>query len=75
MILEIKGTSKTDFLEQVEGEDAFDMEKFTIIAPESPGWGRSRPPLRPYGGQVYDNDVECFYQLMRVHATNRSIKF
>ena len=60
------GTSQTDFVEQLEGDDQFDMEQFTIIATESPGWGRSRPPERPYGSNVYDNDADCFYQLMMV---------
>ena len=62
----MKGTPMTDFYEQLEGDDKFDMDTWTIIATESPGWGRSKPPQRPYGTNVYDNDVECFYQLMKV---------
>ena len=60
------GSGKSDFYEQLEGEDAFDQEKFTIIAVEAPGWGRSKPPARPYGADVYNNDVDCFYKLMQV---------
>ena len=51
---------------QLEDEDALDMDKFTIIAVEAPGWGRSCPPARKYGAYVYDNDAECFYEMMQV---------
>jgi len=62
----ITGTGITDFKYQLEGENALDLEKFTIVAVEAPGWGRSRPPLRPYGSDLYNNDAECFVKLMQV---------
>ncbi|CAG2108450.1 unnamed protein product [Medioppia subpectinata] len=59
------GTGKTDFYEQLEGDDQLDQHKFTIIAVDPPGWGRSRPPARKYDQNLYDNDVECYYELMK----------
>ncbi|CAG2109251.1 unnamed protein product [Medioppia subpectinata] len=59
------GTGRTDFLEVLEGEDELNYDKFTLIAVELPGWGRSRPPVRKYGTGVYDNDAECLHQLMQ----------
>ncbi|CAG2122173.1 unnamed protein product, partial [Medioppia subpectinata] len=59
------GTGRTDFKEQLEGEDELDYDKFTLIAVELPGWGRSRPPVRKYGTGVYDNDVHCLHILMK----------
>ena len=60
------GTARTDFQEMVDGEDELDFDKFTVIAVEAPGWGRSRPPLRNFGLNVYNNDCECFHALMQV---------
>lgn len=65
------GTSFTDFMKQIEGPDAFDLKRFTFIVIELPGWGRSRPPKRPYGINVYDNDVDCAIKLME-HLNYRS---
>ncbi|CAG2122177.1 unnamed protein product, partial [Medioppia subpectinata] len=59
------GTGRTDFKEQLKGEDELDYDKFTLIAVELPGWGRSRPPVRKYGTGVYDNDVQCLHTLMK----------
>ncbi|XP_054158078.1 valacyclovir hydrolase-like [Oppia nitens] len=58
------GTARTDFYEQLEGDDILDEDKFTIIAVDPPGSGRSRPPVRKYGSNLYDIDAQCFYQLM-----------
>ncbi|CAG2109202.1 unnamed protein product, partial [Medioppia subpectinata] len=58
------GTGRTDFMPQLEGEYALDFEKFTIIAVEAPGWGRSRPPVRKYGINTYNNDAQCFHAVM-----------
>ncbi|CAG2112440.1 unnamed protein product [Medioppia subpectinata] len=59
------GTSKTDFYEQLEGDDQLDQDKFTIIAVDPPGWGRSRPPARKYDDNVFNNDADCYYELMK----------
>ncbi|CAG2180089.1 unnamed protein product, partial [Oppiella nova] len=59
------GTGKMDFYEQLEGDDALDLKKFTIIAVDPPGWGRSRPPVRAYNKDLYSNDVDCYYKLMK----------
>ena len=60
------GTARTDFEELIDSEDELDLDKFTIVAVEAPGWGRSRPPLRKYGVDVYNNDAQCFHALMQV---------
>ncbi|CAG2111270.1 unnamed protein product [Medioppia subpectinata] len=58
------GTGRSDFSRQLEGEDAFDLKRYTFVAVELPGWGRSRPPARPYGLDVYHNDAECCFKVM-----------
>ncbi|KPM03771.1 Abhydrolase-like protein [Sarcoptes scabiei] len=58
------GTAKSDFYQQLRGPLAFDLNRYTFIAVELPGWGQSRPPKRPYGIDVYDTDVKCCLQLM-----------
>lgn len=60
------GTSRTDFREQIDGPDALDLAKYTLVVVELPGWGRSRPPPRLNKANVYENDIECCYQLMKV---------
>ena len=62
----MKGTGRTDFYEQLEGEDALDFDKFTIVAVEAPGWGRSRPPVRRYGNTYYEKDADTFQAVMQV---------
>ena len=61
-----KGTGRTDYLPQLESEDALDKTQFTIIAIELQGWGRSIPPERRYGCRIYEFDAKCCYQLMKV---------
>ncbi|XP_017461247.1 PREDICTED: valacyclovir hydrolase-like [Rhagoletis zephyria] len=58
------GTAVTDFRQQLEGADAFNLKRYTFVVIELAGWGRSRPPKRPYGLSVYDNDVTCAAKLM-----------
>ncbi|XP_054157420.1 valacyclovir hydrolase-like [Oppia nitens] len=58
------GTAKSDYYEQLDGDDILDEDKFTIIAVDPPGCGRSRPPVRKYGSNLYDIDAQCLYQLM-----------
>ena len=60
------GTGRTDYEDFLDGDDEFDFNKYTIIAVEAPGWGRSRPPLRKYDENVYNNDCECFHAVMKV---------
>lgn len=60
------GTGRTDFLPQLEGSNKLDMQKYTLVAVELPGWGRSRPPKRIYDKDVYNNDADCCNQLMKV---------
>ena len=60
------GTGRTDFEEMLDGDDELDWDKFTVVAVEAPGWGRSRPPLRKYDENVYTNDCECFHAVMQV---------
>ncbi|CAG2176616.1 unnamed protein product, partial [Oppiella nova] len=59
------GTGRTDYWEQLEGDDALDTNRFTLIAVESPGWGRSAPPARRFDMNMYNRDAECYYQLMQ----------
>jgi len=61
------GTGRSDFKPQLEGPNAFDQKKYTIITIELPGWGRSRPPVRPYGPDVYSHDADVALQLMDVN--------
>ena len=60
------GTGITDFKPQLEGENALDLKRFRFIAVELPGWGHSRPPKRPYGLDVYDNDAQAVIKVMQV---------
>jgi len=41
------GTCATDFLDQYKG---FDLETFTIVTLDLPGYGNSRPPKRDTQG-------------------------
>ncbi|CAG2174205.1 unnamed protein product [Oppiella nova] len=58
------GTGRSDFMPQLEGDHAFDQDKYTLICIELPGWGRSRPPERRYDRNVYLNDADCALKLM-----------
>ncbi|CAG2108451.1 unnamed protein product [Medioppia subpectinata] len=58
------GTGRSDFLPQLEGDHAFDQEKYTLVCIELPGWGRSRPPERKYDKNVYNNDADVAFKLM-----------
>ena len=62
----IPGTPKTDFRKQLSGDLAFDLTTYTFIGITLPGWGKSRPPKRPYSTNVYENDVTCCVKLMEV---------
>lgn len=60
---------------QLQGPNALNLKKYTIIAIELPGWGRSTPPSRPYGPDVYNNDVKCACYLMEVNKYQFNIQF
>ena len=60
------GTARTDFEELIDHEDELDFDKFTVIAVDPPGHGKSRPPQRKYGKDVYNIDLECYHTLMKV---------
>ena len=64
----LKGIAKYDFKPQLEGNNAFNLKKYTFIGIDLPGWGRSRPPIRKYGYEVYKIDAECCEQLMEVSS-------
>jgi pimeloyl-ACP methyl ester carboxylesterase len=65
-MLNCLGTGRSDFKPQLEGPHAFDKKKYTIIAIELPGLGRSRPPARPYGTDIFERDAEIALKLMDV---------
>lgn len=57
------GSIWTDFRHQVEG---FDREKFTLVAWDPPGYGKSRPPERDFPTDFYERDAEYTYEFMKV---------
>ncbi|CAG2172510.1 unnamed protein product, partial [Oppiella nova] len=65
------GTGRTDFNDLLFGENALNMNALTIVAVELPGWGRSRPPIRQIGRNVFKNDAECCVQLMESLGYNK----
>ena len=62
----VSGTARTDFNELIDGDDQLDFDKFTVIAVDPPGLGKSRPPQRKYGKDVYDIDCQCYHAVMQV---------
>lgn len=60
------GTGQTDFAHQIAGPTAFDLKRYTLVCVSLPGWGKCRPPARPYGLDVYDNDTKCVAGVMEV---------
>lgn len=56
------GTIWTDFKPQVEG---LDKEKFTIVAWDPPGYGKSRPPEKDYNTNLYEKDADAAYEFMQ----------
>ncbi|CAG2104536.1 unnamed protein product [Medioppia subpectinata] len=65
------GTGRTDFDDQLFGEYALNMNEFTIVAIELPGWGRSRPPIRKLNNKIFENDSECCVKLMESLGYNK----
>jgi len=64
------GTPKTDFNELIDSEDEIDFDKFTVIAVDPPGQGKSRPPQRKYGKELYNIDCEAYHQVMKHLSIN-----
>ncbi|KAJ2951292.1 hypothetical protein O0L34_g5695 [Tuta absoluta] len=56
------GTIWTNFQPQIEG---FDLEKFTIVAWDPPGYGKSRPPERKFTPNFYAEDADLLFKLMK----------
>ncbi|CAD1476929.1 unnamed protein product, partial [Heterotrigona itama] len=52
----------TDFKPQIEG---LDRGKFTIVAWDPPGYGRSRPPDRTFPDDFFQRDANWAYNLMK----------
>jgi len=57
----VLGTIETDFGDQIKG---FDLEKFTIVSWDPPGYGRSRPPERVFD-DWFRKDAELIVKLVR----------
>lgn len=55
------GSIQTDFKTQIE---ELDKTKFTIIAWDPPGYGKSRPPLRKFTKNFYFDDANMAVKLM-----------
>ena len=62
------GTAKSDFDLQLDtsGRYCLDMNRFTFICVELPGWGRSTPPGRVFSADTYRYDAMCCVMLMEV---------
>ncbi|XP_026732030.1 valacyclovir hydrolase [Trichoplusia ni] len=56
------GTIWTEGKPQVEG---FDREKFTLVAWDPPGYGKSRPPEKKFTTDFYEKDAETAYEFMK----------
>jgi len=60
------GTGRSDYKPQIEGPNAFDHKKYTLIAIELAGLGRSRPPARRYGTDVFQRDADIALKFMAI---------
>ncbi|KAL3280091.1 hypothetical protein HHI36_017597 [Cryptolaemus montrouzieri] len=56
------GTILNDFKPQIEG---LDKNKFTIVAWERPGHGKSRPPERVFTPKFYEEDADLACEFMK----------
>ncbi|XP_070567447.1 valacyclovir hydrolase-like [Ptychodera flava] len=56
------GSSQTDFSPQLSG---LNRDKFTLIAWDPRGYGKSRPPDRDFPKKFFDRDAEDAAQLMK----------
>ena len=60
------GTGRTDFNELIDGEDELDFDKFSVIALDPPGHGKSRPPLKKYEENYQEKEADLFRGVMQV---------
>ncbi|KAI5633596.1 alpha/beta hydrolase fold domain-containing protein [Phthorimaea operculella] len=56
------GSIWTDFKPQVEG---LNREKFTVVAWDPPGYGKSRPPERDFPTDFYERDADYAFKVMK----------
>ncbi|XP_075976426.1 serine hydrolase BPHL [Anticarsia gemmatalis] len=56
------GTIWTEGKPQVEG---FNREKFTLVAWDPPGYGKSRPPEKEFTTDFYEKDADMAHELMK----------
>ncbi|CAG4970125.1 unnamed protein product [Parnassius apollo] len=57
------GTIWTDFKPQVEG---LNREKFTVVAWDPLGYGKSRPPDKEFTPDFYEKDADIAYELLKL---------
>ncbi|XP_057336563.1 valacyclovir hydrolase-like [Microplitis mediator] len=62
------GSIWTDLKPQIE---SLDKTKFTIVAWDPPGYGKSRPPERDYSGDFGQRDAEYAYELMNTLGVSK----
>lgn len=60
------GSGETDFGPQLKG---LDKERFTVVAFDPRGYGRSRPPNRDFPSDFFHRDAQDGLQLMQVIYT------
>lgn len=60
------GTIWTDFKPQVE---CLDRAKFTVIAWDPPGYGKSMPPQKEFTSDFYEKDANTAAEFMKVSGT------
>ncbi|CAD5115809.1 DgyrCDS4751 [Dimorphilus gyrociliatus] len=56
------GSTRTDFLPQLE---KFNDKDFTLFAWDPPGYGKSRPPHRPWPTKFFQKDADTAVALMK----------
>lgn len=60
----LAGTIWTDFSAQIAG---FDLNKFTLVVWDPPGYGKSRPPERKFPPTLFELDAELAAELLKVN--------
>ena len=58
------GTIWTDFSAQIAG---FDLNKFTLVVWDPPGYGKSRPPERKFSPNYLELDADSAAELLKVN--------
>lgn len=57
------GTIWSDFKPQIE---SLDRKRFTIVAWDPPGYGKSRPPNRKFTTKFYEEDADACREFLNV---------